>query len=168
MNLEINNRATLSTSKPLPASKLASVEAGLKQRKDGADSLGVQTADGQMQLILTQTAQKLSTTSQVRVNGQPAKVLFAENETNTAREGAFKAMGSKASALLIAGSGAALTLLSYAFSGGRFSAGDGIFRFVLGAVASSPVIFGVGALLGTGKGAVNKMDNQVSDRLLRD
>lgn len=80
----------------------------LEARRDGYDTYGVKTDDGD-KLILTRSNKPLTTDAKLTVDGKPATVTFVENEANTFGE-RFKAPFASKGGKIAIGAGAALAM----------------------------------------------------------
>ena len=159
MSLTINNQNLNVTVKELkPGTTLQQAEAILKNAKDGMDTIGF-TANGKDYLAIGKGLKNPSD-KQVMLDGKEGKVVFFENESNTAAEGALKGIKSTAGIITTAAStviGAGLgTAGSFLFSLGSAFAGGGA-----AAMAGAPIIAcaiiagGIGAGAAAGIGAIH-------------
>ncbi len=83
--------------KPLEPALAPHAKQLLEGRRDGYDTYGVSTPDGD-KLILTKSNKPLTTSAALTVDGKAAKVTFVENEANTFGElftAPFKSKGGK-------------------------------------------------------------------------
>lgn len=174
MSLTINNQNVNVIVKELKSgTSLQQAEVILKKAKDGYDTIGL-TVDGKDYLAIGQGL-KNPAGKQIMLDGKEAKVAFFENESNTALEGAAKAIKSTTGLVatgITAASGAVFgatvgyfgsAIMSGLGWGSISIAGPAIGCAIVAGGAALAITVGVGAI----KGAVTKGNDVIVSQMTK-